>query len=97
MTSNRTLGDWGKLLQDVPTAGAVLNWFLHHAQVTAITGESYRLEDSRSAPGQKILLPPARRSKSGSPSRCARGALRRTTLPLPRDRGQPRARSAISV
>jgi DNA replication protein DnaC len=46
MTSNRPLEDWGKLLQDVPTAGAVLDRFLHHAAVIAITGESYRLKDS---------------------------------------------------
>jgi DNA replication protein DnaC len=46
ITSNRPLEDWGKLLQDVPTAGAVLDRFLHHAQVIAITGESYRLKDS---------------------------------------------------
>ncbi len=36
--------------------------------------------------------PPARSSRSGSPSRCARGALRRTA---PVGRGWPRARSAI--
>ena len=46
MTSNRPLEDWGKLLQDVPTAGAVLDRFLHHAAVIAITGESYRLKDA---------------------------------------------------
>ncbi|MGD1032579.1 MAG: IS21-like element helper ATPase IstB [Opitutaceae bacterium] len=46
MTSNRPLEDWGKLLQDVPTAGAVLDRFLHHAAVIAITGQSYRLKDS---------------------------------------------------
>ncbi len=33
MTSNRPLEDWGKLLQDVPTAGAVLDRFLHHATI----------------------------------------------------------------
>ncbi len=46
MTSNRPLEEWGKPLQDVPTAGAVLDRFLHHATVFAITGESYRLKDS---------------------------------------------------
>jgi len=46
MTSNRPLEDWGKLLQDVPTAGAILDRFLHHAQVIAITGQSYRLKDA---------------------------------------------------
>lgn len=46
MTSNRLLEDRGKLLQDVPTAGAVLDRFLHRAAVVAITGESYRLKDA---------------------------------------------------
>jgi len=48
MTSNRPLEEWGKLLCDVPTAGAILDRFLHHAQVIAITGKSYRVKE---APG----------------------------------------------
>lgn len=46
MTSNRPLEDWGKLLQDVPTAGAILDRFLHHAEMIAITGQSYRLKNA---------------------------------------------------
>jgi DNA replication protein DnaC len=46
MTSNRPLEEWGKLLGDVPTAGAILDRFLHHAQVIAITGKSYRVKDT---------------------------------------------------
>lgn len=46
MTSNRPIEDWGKLLQDVPTASAILDRFLHHAQVIAIKGQSYRLKDA---------------------------------------------------
>ena len=45
MTSNRPLEEWGKLLGDMPTAGAILDRFLRHAQVVAITGRSYRLKD----------------------------------------------------
>jgi DNA replication protein DnaC len=45
MTSNRPLEEWGKLLNDVPAAGAILDRFLHHAQVIAITGKSYRVKD----------------------------------------------------
>ena len=44
-SSNRPIEDWGKLLADVPTAGAILDRFLHHAQTIAITGRSYRLKD----------------------------------------------------
>jgi len=45
MTSNRPLEDWGKLLHDVPTATAILDRFLHHAQVVTFTGKSYRLKN----------------------------------------------------
>lgn len=46
MTSNRPLEDWGKLLQDVPTASAILDRFLQHAHLFTITGKSYRLKDT---------------------------------------------------
>jgi DNA replication protein DnaC len=36
----------GKLLSDVPAASAILDRLLHHAEVIAITGRSYRLQDS---------------------------------------------------
>jgi len=45
MTSNRPLEDWGKLLGDVPSATAILDRFLHHAEIIQITGKSYRLKD----------------------------------------------------
>jgi DNA replication protein DnaC len=45
MTSNRPLEDWGKLLGDVPSATAILDRFLHHAEIIKITGRSYRLRN----------------------------------------------------
>jgi DNA replication protein DnaC len=45
MTSNRPLEDWGKLVGDVPAATAILDRFLHPAEIIAITGRSYRLKD----------------------------------------------------
>jgi len=45
MTSNRPLEDWGKLLGDIPAATAILDRFLHHAEIVNITGKSYRLKD----------------------------------------------------
>jgi hypothetical protein len=53
MTSNRSLEEWGKLLGDVPTAGTILNRFLHHAQTIAITGRSYRLKDHAAIAGKE--------------------------------------------
>jgi hypothetical protein len=33
MTSNRPIEEWGKLLNDVPAATAILDRFLHHAEI----------------------------------------------------------------
>lgn len=54
MTSNRPLEDWGKLIGDVPSATAILDRFLHHAEVVQITGRSYRLRH----PGRPGPTPP---------------------------------------
>ena len=43
MTSNRPIEEWGKLLHDVPAATAILDRFLHHAEIVQMTGRSYRL------------------------------------------------------
>ena len=49
MTSNRPLEEWGKLIGDVPAATAILDRFLHHAQVLKISGRSYRLRNQACA------------------------------------------------
>jgi DNA replication protein DnaC len=53
MTSNRPLEDWGKLIGDVPAATAILDRFLHNAEVIAITGRSYRLRNRADENQQK--------------------------------------------
>jgi DNA replication protein DnaC len=69
MTSNRPLEDWGKLIGDVPSATAILDRFLHHAEVVSITGKSYRMKDRQARPadlaGDGAADPePAARTKS---------------------------------
>lgn len=49
MTSNRPIEEWGKLVGDVPSATAILDRFLHHAEIIKITGRSYRLKDRSSS------------------------------------------------
>src|SRR5271168_670432 len=77
MTSNRPLEDWGKLLGDVPSATAILDRFLHHAEVLPFQGKSYRLRNqppqSPPAPGStdetsNAAIPPtgSKRKKGGS-------------------------------
>jgi DNA replication protein DnaC len=50
MTSNRPIEEWGKLIGDVPAATAILDRFLHHAEIINITGKSYRLNASARKP-----------------------------------------------
>ena len=61
MTSNRPLEDWGKLIGDVPSATAILDRFLHHAEVLAFQGKSYRLRNQPPPPA-----PPPDTAEDGS-------------------------------
>jgi DNA replication protein DnaC len=58
MTSNRPLEDWGKLLGDVPSATAILDRFLHHAEIITITGKSYRLRNQAATREEAADEPP---------------------------------------
>jgi DNA replication protein DnaC len=72
MTSNRPLEDWGKLIGDVPSATAILDRFLHHAEIVQITGKSYRLrnqdrgKDAGEEPRSNGAPTPATRAKAAS-------------------------------
>ncbi len=50
MTSNRPIEDWGKLIGDVPAASAILDRFMHRAELIEITGKSYRWPDRENQP-----------------------------------------------
>lgn len=55
MTSNRPIEEWGKLLNDVAATTAILDRFLHHAQIVQMTGRSYRLrQGGRPAPNEPV-------------------------------------------
>jgi DNA replication protein DnaC len=64
MTSNRPLEDWGKLIGDVPSATAILDRFLHHAEIVTITGRSYRLRN-QATKGQESAEPTNSESDGG--------------------------------
>jgi len=66
MTSNRPLEDWGKLLGDVPSATAILDRFLHHADIITITGPSYRLKDRATGSDSKQEKAPKDKDENDS-------------------------------
>jgi DNA replication protein DnaC len=70
MTTNRPLEDWGKILGDMATATAILDRFLHHAEIITITGKSYRLRHHGQAP--KPAKAPPGSKKNGKHSKPAK-------------------------
>lgn len=70
MTTNRPLEDWGKLLGDVPTATAILDRFLHHAEILTFTGKSYRMRER--AAGSNPAKAPTGSKKNGKGSKPAK-------------------------
>lgn len=45
IASNKTFAGWGTVLGDEVLATAILDRYLHHCEVIAINGPSYRLKD----------------------------------------------------
>jgi DNA replication protein DnaC len=45
VSSNRPVEDWGQVLGDTSAAGALLDRFLHHAEIIRLQGRSWRLHD----------------------------------------------------
>jgi hypothetical protein len=61
--------EWGKLLGDVPSATAIPDRFLHHAEVIAITGKSYRLRKENPQPAEPDPDPKPANLPTGSPGK----------------------------
>lgn len=64
MTSNRPLEEWGKLIGDAPAATAILDRFLHNAEIIQITGRSYRLRNGAFGKGESDAKPVEKEEKT---------------------------------
>ena len=49
LTSNKSFGEWGQVFGDEVLATAILDRVLHHCEVLAINGSSYRLKNRLTA------------------------------------------------
>jgi DNA replication protein DnaC len=68
MTSNRPLEDRGKLLGDVPSASAILDRFLHHAEIVTFQGRSYRLRNRLNDDSDHTVEPSATPKPASAPT-----------------------------
>ncbi len=47
LTTNQSTENWGQVLGDTAAAGAILDRFLHHAQIIRLQGKSYGIHNGR--------------------------------------------------
>src|ERR1044072_6825707 len=55
VTTNKPFSAWGDILGDEVTAAAMIDRLVHHAEILALKGDSYRLKDrdlARTPPGK---------------------------------------------
>ena len=45
VTSNKPFSAWGEIFGDEVTAAAMIDRLVHHAEILALKGDSYRLKD----------------------------------------------------
>jgi DNA replication protein DnaC len=45
VTSNKPFSAWGEIFGDVVVAAAMIDGLVHHAEILALKGDSYRLRD----------------------------------------------------
>jgi DNA replication protein DnaC len=56
VTSNKPFSGWGEIFGDDVTAAAMIDRLVHHAEILALKGDSYRLKD------RDLAAPPAART-----------------------------------
>ena len=80
MTSNRPISLPQSSIGDVPAATAILDRFLHHAEIITITGRSYRLKDRATATPDTAQ--PAKPPENG-PKKSKEQTVKETPCPKP--------------
>jgi hypothetical protein len=78
VTSNKPFSAWGEIFGDEITAAAMIDRLVHHAEILALKGDSYRLEDrdlARPTPASRTVRSvTAARARWGWTCRTARAA-----------------------
>jgi DNA replication protein DnaC len=66
VTTNRAFSDWGEVFPNAPCVVSLIDRLVHHAEIIALDGESYRLKEARerAARAAKKPAPRARPNRS---------------------------------
>lgn len=61
VTTNRPFAEWGQVFPNAPCVVSLIDRLIHHAEIVAIEGDSYRLKEARERAERKRNPPPANR------------------------------------
>ncbi len=53
VTTNRPFAEWGQVFPNAPCVVSLIDRLIHHAEIIAIEGESYRLKEARERAEQR--------------------------------------------
>jgi hypothetical protein len=68
ITSNKSLPEWGRVLNDTALAGALIDRLMHHGDVYYLKGPSYRLRDKNIVDHGNVPALPMAESPSLEPT-----------------------------
>jgi DNA replication protein DnaC len=74
VTSNKPFGRWGEVFGDEVVAAAMIDRLVHHAEVIALKGDSYRLKTETSAASPRPARPTTT-DRGGQLSPAGRGSV----------------------
>jgi DNA replication protein DnaC len=66
VTTNKAFSDWGEVFPNASCTVTLIDRLVHHAEISEIKGESYRLKEAKEEAAKKAKVRAARRSKRKS-------------------------------
>jgi DNA replication protein DnaC len=68
ITTNRPFAEWGEVFPNAACVVSLVDRLVHHAEIIAIQGESYRLKEAKERNEQRLKARAASRSKGRKPA-----------------------------
>ena len=67
VTTNRPFSEWGQVFPNAPCVISLIDRLIHHAEILAIEGESYRLKEARERAEHRHAAQTTKTQRTGNP------------------------------
>jgi DNA replication protein DnaC len=68
ITTNRPFAEWGEVFPNAACVVSLVDRLVHHAEIIAIQGESYRLKEAKERSEQRLKARTSPRPKGAEPA-----------------------------